>query len=93
MDPANWTLDEFVNQIDDTSSQLHSQIQISPLLNLQNLREQLIDNDMAGEALLTLEDVNIQNDHKINSLGQRREVQTNSQPWQPVPPAAGDHVG
>jgi len=74
MDPSLWSVDYVVFQTCARDSELYATLQIKPILNLQTLATTLRHNDIDGEALLALEDVNVKEDLGISSFGQRREV-------------------
>lgn len=73
-DPFLWSPTQVRTQLCAVQSDLRSQLQVKPILNLQNLEEALKDNDIDGESLLILDDVNVKEDLGIASFGQRREI-------------------
>lgn len=73
-DPFLWSFDRVRSELCLTESNLHSALQIKPILNLHSLEKALVENDIDGESLLALEDINVKDDLGISSFGQRREI-------------------
>lgn len=74
-DPSTWVIDQVVDQLCNPTSQTRVYLNIKPVIDKDDaLAPALRSNDIDGEALLSLEDVNVKEDLGINSFGQRREI-------------------
>lgn len=74
LDPLKWSVDQVVLELCSATSTTAAALTIKPILDLAFLERALRDNDVDGEVLLALEDVNIKEDLGIQSFGQRREL-------------------
>lgn len=74
-DPYSWVIDQVVDQLCNPSSQTRKHLNIKPAIDKDDvLAPALRENDIDGEALLSLEDVDVKDDLGIHSFGQRREI-------------------
>lgn len=73
-DPFLWSSEVVREQLCTAESDLRSKIQVKSILNVKNLENALRDNDIDGENLLILDDINVKEDLGIASFGQRREI-------------------